>query len=268
MTDIYCAFSVTGKPTFRYMAERGMKCNLLVSYYYLRDYERSEAKVCGAKLMLDSGAFSAWKSGKSIDIDKLIEETLNPRWGDTVSLDVIGDAEASARNCEYMRSRGSKAYPVFHIGDPWSLLDQYCSIYPKLGLSCRFGEAHVQSMRWLEQCFRRCWPHLFHSFGWVKEDMLMEFPFHSADTSSWINGRLFGNWKGLGAHKMKVPGSKALLVADMEFYAKLERRLKEKWHLVLEQVSSSTSAPVPSSKASKPSPDPKGRGRRATSATK
>jgi hypothetical protein len=137
------------------------------------------------RTLRDSGAYSAWNSGKVIDFDAYVEHTKSGGYDEYVALDVIGDAKASYEQAYRMREAGSPAFPVFHIGDPWSMLDDYCRDFDKVGLSCLFGEAHRESVRFIEQAFHRAWPHKFHSFGWTGEKLLRRFPFHSADSTSW-----------------------------------------------------------------------------------
>lgn len=227
MTDIYFAFSQSGESrlTMARLAERDYQINVLVSYVYLPVWDRLDAKPVPVRTILDSGAFSAWKSGYTINIDDLIAETKSGRWHESVTLDVIGDADASLKNALYMKEQGSPAYPVFHIGDPWEHLEEYKRQFWKVGLSCRFGEPVKQSIRWLDQCFTRAYPYRFHSFGWVKmEDMLLRFPFHSADASSWNNTpAAYGRWKAFG--KMSVYGLKNLQ-AEVDTYLADQKLLK------------------------------------------
>jgi hypothetical protein len=159
---------------------------ILVAMPYLRGFRRHwSPEWSPLGYMLDSGAFSAWKSGKPTDIDALIEEAKRPPWTEVVGLDVIGSAEGTRRNMDTMRARGCAAMPVFHHGDPMEFLDYYCEHWDKVGISCRFGESRAESVRFVEQCFARAWPHRFHSFGWTEPAMLRSVPFHSADSSTW-----------------------------------------------------------------------------------
>lgn len=213
------------------------KPKILVSFHYLsqfkdtENYQHSMKNFKGYQLVLDSGAFSAYNAKKTIDIEALIEETKNPIWNESVCLDVIGDANASWRNSIYMKKKGSPAYPVFHIGDPLEMLVDYCAEFPKVGLSCRFGETETDSLLWLDNCFNKCWPHKFHSFGWIKEDMLMRFPFHSGDASSWATAPMaYGAWKSLGRMSVRGMSAKNIsLRAEVDEYLRLETRLAARW---------------------------------------
>ena len=237
MTRIYLAFTRSGEArrTFKEMMDDPIGINLLVSYVYVDGYEtlaHEMPRLTGT--MLDSGAFSAWRSGAKIDIDALIAESKKQRWKESVCLDVIGKPAQSVANAIYMQDRGSPAFPVFHFTDPWEHLDEYKRRFDKIGLSCRFGESLTTSLNWLDQCFARGWPHKFHSFGWVSEKMLIRFPFHSADTASWNNRpNRFGAWKAFG--RMSLYGQKSLR-AEVNWYRALERRCVGRWAKTLATI--------------------------------
>lgn len=189
--------------------------------------------------ILDSGAYSAWNSGKVIDFDELCKEAGSGRWDEAVALDVVGDAQASLENARKMKERGLHVMPVFHFGEPWHILQAYKDEFGRIGLSCRFGEPKAKSMAWLDQCFSRAYPSQFHSFGWVSEEMLMRFPFTTADTASWHTGIRFG--KGQAYPQLRIPrrteiGPEAYdLRADVLHYLRLEERIQARWKKELEQ---------------------------------
>lgn len=225
--------------------------SILVSYSYLKAYQPAAPYYAKAKsFMLDSGAFTAYTIGKPVDIDALIAEANRvdangrPVWDEAVGLDVIGDYNGSRRNMEYMLPRCPKAMPVFHIGDPWELLEYYCAHWEKVGLSCRFGEDIKTSIRFYEQCFARSWPHKYHSFGWVDEKALLAMPFHSADAATWVLAPAsFRNFPYQGGTKqIHVPiDYDPKLVADgvMQFmnrFHRLEQRLAAKWAKALGSI--------------------------------
>lgn len=234
---LYIAFAIQ-KWAMHSMAnwteDHGVPLNVLVSFYYLKQYNTIRDGVRVGRTMLDSGAFSAHNSGKDIDIHALIAETKNPYWNEAVSLDVIGDGKGSLANARTMAKAGSPAFPVFHIGEPWDLLDAYVAEFPKVGLSCRFGEPVTKSMRWLEECFFRHWPHRYHSFGWTRPDMLMSFPFESADCSSWEYGPTgFGNWKSYGRASIK---GQVCLRTEIKHYIDLQERVQARWKRTYEEA--------------------------------
>ncbi len=136
-----------------------------------------------------------------------------------------------------MKNNGIEAMPVFHIGDDWDILIEYAKNWDKVGLSCRFGEPQKESYRFYDQCFARIWPKKTHSFGWVDEKMLMRYPFHSSDSSSWEVGPCgFANWKYFG--KMSVRGASQNLRTQVDWYLALEERLRYRWRREMEQLNS------------------------------
>lgn len=219
---------------------------VLVSYATcLREFQRHRGQLQFRDWMLDSGAFSAYNRGVPIDLDAYIALCLELRATDTslaeiIALDVIGDGVGSLRNARIMQERGVEAMPVFHVGEDWGLLAEYCAGWSKVGLSCRFGEPRSSSYRFYDQCFARHWPHRFHSFGWVEEQMLLRFPFHSADASSWMLApKAFGNWQQWG--HVPIRGSHSNnLVGEVNWYLDLESRVNERWAGVYRELTGHT----------------------------
>lgn len=97
-----------------------MALNTLLSYAYHADtdlerYRRSKA--CG-RIMVDSGAFTAHSGGRRISLDAYAEflETWRGTWDHAITLDVIGDPAATAKNTRILHARGLPVMPVFTRG--------------------------------------------------------------------------------------------------------------------------------------------------------
>lgn len=171
--------------------------NLLHTFATTRKVREAELETYGkhCTYLLDSGAFSAFTTNTKIDIDALLREPLElPQYTEAVALDVIGDWRASRENAFYMLSKSDPLHsmPVFHYGDPWELLDEYCKHWPRVGLSASVIRSMKQCKQWFGDCFARAWPHLFHSFGRTSSSVLMRFPFDTADSTSWLSVGLYG----------------------------------------------------------------------------
>ncbi len=238
VTHIYLAISggwVNVQKALDAWAWDQYRLNLLIAYPYLRKFAQDVQRWSPARMLLDSGAFSAWQSGISIDLDALTRESKKPRWTESVSLDVIGSWRGSMQNVVAMRAAGSPAMPVFHVGDPWSLLDFYCGAWPKVGLGGMVGRDRMEIMRWLEQVFARRWPHRFHGFGKTDEPITMAFPFHSADSTSWTVPVSFATSVRIrGAKIGKVCGAPDRLLQptlrySIESFLELENKLRARW---------------------------------------
>jgi hypothetical protein len=241
MTHIYLMWDREGSEALaRYPS-------VLVAFPHLRAFDAGGP--CGSRLILDSGAFSAWNSGTEIDLDALTREAKRPRWTESVGLDVIGDWRGSKANAIRSMAMGSTAMPVFHVGDPWDLLEFYCLNWPKVGLGGMVGTGGCGSAvgirGWLDEAFARAWPHRFHAFGQTGAQLLLSYPFHSADSSSWavpvLRNRDYVHIRGAKvgkAYGIPRPQACGLLRYNIDRYAALADRLASHWRRELAQARS------------------------------
>ena len=74
--------------------------------------------VCG-RLLIDSGAFTADTTGKPIRLEEYAEflTTFRDAWDHAITLDVIGDAKATARQTRKLHGMGLPVMPVFTRGE-------------------------------------------------------------------------------------------------------------------------------------------------------
>lgn len=98
-----------------------MTVNVLVSYGVAPDHDLSELRRglgCG-RIMVDSGAFSAHASGKTITLDGYAKhlDRWAGCWDHAITLDVIGDPVGTARNTRRLHERGYPVMPVFTLGN-------------------------------------------------------------------------------------------------------------------------------------------------------
>lgn len=204
---------------------------LLVSYWYYKNFARNRQHHRFRDWVLDSGAFSAHNSGAVIDLQEYIDHcsqllATDTKLTEVYALDIIGDGEASLRNCEEMIRQGVPAIPVFHLGSPWGLLEEMAPRYDKIALGGMVKTARKDDF--IGQCFARLWPKKIHAFGVATRQMLMRWPFHSVDASTWTyNCERFGNWHVFG--NMHVPRASYNLRSEVEWYLRLERELKGRW---------------------------------------
>lgn len=169
------------------------------------------------KLFVDSGAFSAWTRGKSIDVDEYIE-WINHR-SDYIDLygqiDVIpGDrikghtkeqVEEAARltweNYLYMRPKMKNPEGLlytFHVGEPIRYLeaaldwrDEAGKPIPYIALGGLVGKPTPVKKSFMDHCFKviakSSNPTVkVHAFGMTSFSLLSQFPITSADSTSWI----------------------------------------------------------------------------------
>lgn len=175
------------------------------------------------KLMLDSSAYSAWKSGVEINLDEYISYCLaNQAYLDTiVNLDVIpgefgrkpsvDEVEASAEqgysNLKKMEAHGLSPIPVFHQGERWYWLKRLIGEgYPYIGISPANDRSTRAKRDWLDEAFDIVPSSTrTHAFGMTQVDLLFRFPFYSCDSMTWFIAAANGGVmvpKQLGPNKL------------------------------------------------------------------
>ncbi len=208
---------------------------LLVSYAYLEPFLKNRPRYRMRDWALDSGAFTAHASGKPVVLSEFIDTAArlmaaDPLLVEVFALDVIGDPEASIRNAEEMERQGVRVIPTFHFGSPEHYLKEVCR-WPKIALGGMVRKDLSRKVRtkFCEQCFARVWPKKVHGFGISgREDLVLGFPWHSVDASSWEVGPCrYGKWKSYG--KMSIRGSKQNLRVEIEHYLALEHEARQRW---------------------------------------
>lgn len=219
--------------------------SVLVSYVYLDQWlkHRDQYGYLVRDWVVDSGAFSVWNAGKTIDLQEYIDRCAALLAGDRppveiFGLDVIGDWAAGLRNVEEMCRQGVDCIPAYHLGEPESVLVDMAKAYPKIALG---GMVQIKDgkakLAWAEQCFARVWPKRIHGFGVSQEYVLSAIPFDTVDMSSWAAGHRYGRWASYGADIKTARNPKdTSLRPDVEHYLQLERRLRSKWGATLDAL--------------------------------
>lgn len=181
---------------------------------------------CKCKLVVDSGAYSAWSRGKAFDIDEyinflnsnnVIEQAFWCAEADVIpgsfGVDPTEEERAAApqkswENYLYMIERvkiPKKIVPIFHQGEDFKYLKQMLEFkfldgdhIPYIGISPR-NDVHVnEKVVWYERVWKiikeSSNPNvLTHNFGMTSIALMEQFPSCSSDSTSWIRSASFGN---------------------------------------------------------------------------
>ncbi|MEU5834497.1 hypothetical protein ABZ820_12605 [Streptomyces diacarni] len=181
-----------------------MTLRLLVSYHYHRNTDLAAlvAELGGdVDLFADSGAYSAATTGATIRLADYAAWLRHwaPLWTVQAGLDVIGDHEATAANTARLHDAGLPVLPTFHLGSPWTVLEELCATHPYValgGVALHAAGAAKQRplMAWLVRCFRTAAEHgtRFHGFGLTSAQIIKNLPFYSIDSSSYMFGTRWG----------------------------------------------------------------------------
>lgn len=214
--------------TFTYAAPA-----LLVSFWYLDGFLKIRDKIQYRDWVLDSGAFSAHRSGVKINNKDFVKTAIELKRSDSTltevfALDVISDWKASLKNYEDALAMGLNAIPTYHAGEPESYLLHLAKASDKIAIGGGVGMRKAKKLEWARQVFKRVWPKKIHGFGFGMKDAILGLPFHSVDASNWeIQAVMFGNWKHFG--RLAVRWSSQNLRREIEYYLDAERLARVKW---------------------------------------
>lgn len=140
-------------------------------------------------VFLDSGAFSVWNSGASIDLDKYIHflRLHGEEYDAYAGLDIIGDWRGTLRNCKKMRLAGLHPLPTFHKGEPFEALEEMCREYRHIAV----GGAAMLPKACRRQFFDKAWAVIqkypdtkVHGFGMTDFTLARAYPWYSVDSTT------------------------------------------------------------------------------------
>jgi hypothetical protein len=188
---------------------KSIKLNILVAfpyfsknvYQFLNDKDPSTFR-----LIIDSGAFTAWNTGKQIDLDAYIKflKTIPNHWEyKAVQLDVFGSPEKTYDNYHRMLDAGfNNIMPVFTRGDTLERLEQLYlhTTYIMFG-GIVIGGGNKNYVKWFceNNKGREC-----HWLGFVNIPFMKHYRPKSVDSSTLFNGMRFGKLQYyIGGGKLK-----------------------------------------------------------------
>jgi hypothetical protein len=183
--------------------------NILESYHYVgKQRYVDEMRADKAQVFLDSGAFSAKSLGVDIDIDGYCDYIIRNRDILRVEdgvymasvLDGIGDPLKTWQNQLYMESKGAIPLPCFHFGEDERYLEWYVERYPYITIGGMVRTSAKDVMQWLDRIWNKYLVDgsgraklKVHAFGVTTVDLMDRYPWHSVDSSSWIQATAFGS---------------------------------------------------------------------------
>lgn len=189
--------------------------HILESWHYVgKQSFVDHMRANGAKIFLDSGAFSAWTLGVTLSVEEYCDyiernmDIIRFEDGNMMAsvLDGIGDAQQTYRNQLEMEARfkhkglNVRPLPCFHFEEDARYLDYYVANYEYITLGGMVGASTQQLRNWLERVWEN---HLLdgsgrakikvHGFGITAVPLMEEFDWYSCDSSSWIQSAAFGS---------------------------------------------------------------------------
>lgn len=169
------------------------KLNILVAYPYMEDKIKliNENKHL-IRFVLDSGAFTAWKANKKIELDdycKFIERLPFKPWK-YFTLDVVGNPDATLKNYEIMLRRGFKPIPIFTRGEDIKAIDEYYKTSDIVGIGGLVGTPGNKGF--VKGIMKIIGNRKVHWLGFVHLDFIKQYKPYMCDSSTWSAAPRYG----------------------------------------------------------------------------
>ena len=147
---------------------------------------------------MDSGAFTYAKKG-GISLRDWIKQckSLEKYATEIISLDVIGDAKKTFENFITINEEIPNVIPTFHVGSDIEYLYKYLEYTDRVAIGGMVPyKSEITTLKsFLSQIFKlfdlNNLPK-FHAFGYFSQAILEQYPFYSADATTWQNYSRFG----------------------------------------------------------------------------
>jgi hypothetical protein len=168
--------------------------NHLISYAYLSAYKAHFAEINKLNILLDSGAFTAFKLNRDIDLQEYCAFVKNPPfkiWR-YFSLDKIGDPEVTDRNLQIMLDKGLHPIPVYQRGQPIDKLYELIEKFNFVGIGGVAGTNDRNAyLKWILERSDIDAQKL-HLLGVMNLDILRQYRPYSCDSSFIVDSTKFG----------------------------------------------------------------------------
>lgn len=217
---------------------------------------------CKSKLFIDSGAFSAHTKGKEVDVDSYIKfmneiddyvyifaqvDKIPGRFGQPKTPQELADApRESWENYLYMvdkvKSR-DKLLPIFHQGEDFKWLRNMLEYrHPDgkpiwyIGISPANDVNVSEKVKWLETVYKiiaeSSNPNVHtHAFGMTSLNVLEQYPFTSADSTSWIlsasNGSIIIDGKTVTVSDRRLHDNNNVMNKSVAVYEDIKKRVAD-----------------------------------------
>lgn len=258
--NLHLAGHCTGETTSQALGAECAEQHLL-TYGYRQQEEREPAPVLSRedlrpRVLIDSGAFTAWSSGKPINPLDYAEWAIrfDARWREKmaalhfINLDVIGDQIGTWKNQGILEDMGLRPLPVVTHGADLKHLTRALERYEYicLGGLVPLCTSRKKMRAWLDHCFAEIMRYhreegklrRVHLLGVTQGWVLNRYPCYSTDSSAWTRPLRYGHGERAGI-KERLPrykdGAAQLaatlnsLRAEIRHFKKMEEDATRLW---------------------------------------
>jgi len=197
-------FAGAENPSMLHLLVDAGATNVLMSYYYLKEYGIRDLKHWLASeridytklhIYLDCGAFTAHMQGVTIDLQSYINFV---KFNESVltaysALDDKDSPENTKRNLAIMEEQGLKPVAVYHITmNDWNYLTELCQTHNYVAIGAIAGEHADRSV--VERNLMKAisiakeYKTRYHIYGFTAYHFLAKYPVYSTDSTDWLHG--------------------------------------------------------------------------------
>ena len=169
------------------------------------------------RVILDSGAYTAYKKGIKIDIDKYAEyvKTHKEEFFDSFTLDHIGtgeenlksksksetdSAQLSYRNWKHLKEQGADTIPIYHLGEDEIWLQKYLKQTDYIGIGA-IANLDSNKRKWgLDVMFKKYFTDSkgkptvrIHGLGITDIELMVRYPWFSVDSFTPVISAVWGS---------------------------------------------------------------------------
>lgn len=228
------------------------KPSVLVSFAHLKTQHIPMRGAGISEWVLDSGAYTAHNSGKTIRNEDFIHFALtaqkkDPRLVCIFGLDVINDPKKSLENALAAKKAGLNVVPTWHAGEPLEFAQEMARQFDRLacgGLVARLANNRATlfdtktKLHHATNFFKAVWPKWIHGFGCTAEELMSELPFAATDSTTWtLRPSMYGSWKSFGFLPLRLTSeTKDCLRTEVDWFMDREALHDAQWRGELVKV--------------------------------
>ena len=207
------------------------------------------------QVLLDSGAYTAFKKGITINIDKYAEYVVEHghEYAGCFNLDSIGNAPTSYANWKRLKDAGAETIPVYHVGTPEEWLKKYLKQTDYIGLGAIANMDTQQRLFGLGSIWKKYLidpygmpKYKIHGLGLTAIPIMLRYPWYSLDSFTPVISAVWGSvllpklqndgteeYLGLGICKISDQGNHKVGMSNS--YPSLPPRIKEFYEALFEK---------------------------------
>ena len=209
------------------------------------------------EFMIDSGAFTIWNTGGSVDREELLAfyQAIKTHFPNAhfINLDSIPgkrgqkpNAAEVKRACEeswdnymWFKSKGFEVLPVFHEDDEWEYLHRMMKETDYIAISPANDSSTKRRIKWLDKVYTILKAdYKTHGLAATSVQLLKRYPFYSVDSINWKAASIYGG-KSSKAKGISVDNISALvrnttarnviMRREIEHYVALQDEITRLW---------------------------------------